>query len=379
MDNSNNWYAELFKIKDFRSEVIRIYNTEIKNILYSINIQTDANMGQSAKMNNIVWDTLGKISQFGRLNKATYEEECNYLKSWIENRVDYLDSRYSEDSDIYNIRYRTHVQDYGWEDYDSIDGELSGTEGESKRLEAIRIDFDTFNSQLFNDIKVKYQVHVQDLGWMDWKNEGELAGTIGEAKRIEAIRIKLDDIEGYSIKYRVHVQDMGWQNWKKNGELAGTEGQSKRIEAIEIVVEKSNDTENQVNINYSTHIQDKGWSDNKENGQIAGTEGESKRLEAIKINLINNTENIRLIYRTHIQDIGWQDWKENGEVAGTEGEAKRLEAIEIKLENTSNYKVRYRVHVQNIGWQDWKENGEVAGTSGQSLRIEAIQIQLVEE
>jgi N-acetylmuramoyl-L-alanine amidase len=41
-------------------------------------------------------------------------------------------------------------------------------------------------------------------------------------------------INGLNILYRVHIQDIGWTEWKKNGETAGTTGQSKRIEAIEI-------------------------------------------------------------------------------------------------------------------------------------------------
>ena len=41
------------------------------------------------------------------------------------------------DADL-GIRYRTHVQTYGWQKY-VRDGQLSGTSGESKRLEGIRI------------------------------------------------------------------------------------------------------------------------------------------------------------------------------------------------------------------------------------------------
>lgn len=41
-------------------------------------------------------------------------------------------------------------------------------------------------------------------------------------------------VNGLNILYRVHVQDIGWTEWKKNGETAGTTGQGKRIEAIEI-------------------------------------------------------------------------------------------------------------------------------------------------
>ena len=56
---------------------------------------------------------------------------------------------------------------------------------------------------------------------------------------MEAIRIRLpSQSDKYSILYRVHVQDIGWQDWKKDGEVAGTTGQAKRIEAIQIKIQK---------------------------------------------------------------------------------------------------------------------------------------------
>ncbi len=54
---------------------------------------------------------------------------------------------------------------------------------------------------------------------------------------MEAIIINLDN-SSYNIKYRVHVQDYGWMDWVTNGQVAGTTGQSKRVEAIQIIVEK---------------------------------------------------------------------------------------------------------------------------------------------
>ena len=61
-----------------------------------------------------------------------------------------------------------------------------------------------------------------------------MAGTTGRSKPIEAIQIKQEvPIKGYKLKYRVHIRDIGWQEWKSEGEVAGTTGQSKPIEAIE--------------------------------------------------------------------------------------------------------------------------------------------------
>ena len=267
-----------------------------------------------------------------------------------------------------SICYTTHIQDIGWQNQVK-DGEMAGTEGQAKRLEAIKITLKDLSG-----VKIKYQTHIQDIGWQDWKYDGTLAGTEGQSKRLEAIRIELEENDKYSIMYRVHIQDIGWQDWRYDGEKAGTEGQSKRLEAIQIkIVEK----QTSISANYSVHVQDIGWQNWKAEEKIAGTEGQSKRLEAIKIELLTNIKNLKLKYRVHIQDIGWQDWKDSEEMAGTEGQSKRLEAIQIKLENTQDYSIEYRVHVQDIGWQDWVKDGKTSGTEGQSKRLEAIQIRII--
>lgn len=267
-----------------------------------------------------------------------------------------------------SICYTTHIQDIGWQNQVK-DGEMAGTEGQAKRLEAIKITLKDLSG-----VKIKYQTHIQDIGWQDWKYDGTLAGTEGQSKRLEAIRIELEESDKYSIMYRVHIQDIGWQDWRYDGEKAGTEGQSKRLEAIQIkIVEK----QTSISVNYSVHVQDIGWQNWKAEEKIAGTEGQSKRLEAIKIELLTNIKNLKLKYRVHIQDIGWQDWKDSEEMAGTEGQSKRLEAIQIKLENTQDYSIEYGVHVRDIGWQDWVKDGEISGTEGQSKRLEAIQIRII--
>jgi len=267
-----------------------------------------------------------------------------------------------------SISYTTHIQDIGWQNQVK-DGEMAGTEGQAKRLEAIKITLKDLSG-----VKIKYQTHIQDIGWQDWKYDGTLAGTEGQSKRLEAIKIELEESDKYSIMYRVHIQDIGWQDWRYDGEKAGTEGQSKRLEAIQIkIVEK----QTSISVNYSVHVQDIGWQNWKAEEKIAGTEGQSKRLEAIKIELLTNIKNLKLKYRVHIQDIGWQDWKDSEEMAGTEGQSKRLETIQIKLENTQDYSIEYRVHVQDIGWQDWVKDGKTSGTEGQSKRLEAIQIRII--
>ncbi len=69
-----------------------------------------------------------------------------------------------------------------------------------------------------------------------------MSGTSGEAKRLEAIRINLtgEMAAHYDVYYRVHAQTYGWLNWAKNGEAAGTAGLAKRLEGIQIVLVPKN-------------------------------------------------------------------------------------------------------------------------------------------
>ena len=282
------------------------------------------------------------------------------------------------------VIYQTHVQDYGWQDWRS-DGAMSGTSGESKRLEGIRIEL---SNQDYSG-GVEYQTHVQDYGWQGFQSNGAIAGTTGECKRLEAIQIRLtgDMAEHYDIYYRVHAQEFGWLAWTKNGKSAGTSGFSYRLEAIEIRLLPKGDpapgntygSYKQPALQYTTHVQDYGWQAAASDDQISGTSGEGKRLEGIKIQLVNQKYDGSIEYQTHVQDYGWQDWRSDGEMAGTSGESKRLEAIHIRLTGdiANYYDIYYRVHVQTIGWQDWVKNGETAGTEGHSYRLEAIEIKLV--
>ena len=69
-----------------------------------------------------------------------------------------------------------------------------------------------------------------------------MSGTSGQAKRLEAIRISLygEMAEHYDIYYRVHAQSYGWLGWTRNGAAAGTAGYAKRLEAIQIVLVQKN-------------------------------------------------------------------------------------------------------------------------------------------
>ena len=139
-----------------------------------------------------------------------------------------------------NIAYRTHVQSIGWQGW-KYNGVMSGTSGKAKRLEGINIKL---TNKPYSG-SIVYTTHVQSIGWQGnennvntWFRDGQMAGTSGCAKRLEAIRIALtgEMAEHYDVYYRVHAQTYGWLAWTKNGEAAGTAGLSKRLEGIQIVL-----------------------------------------------------------------------------------------------------------------------------------------------
>ena len=270
------------------------------------------------------------------------------------------------------VKYSSHIQDHGWEKkYSKIDGETSGALGEEKRLEAIQISLGT-SQEIPEGASIEYQVHVQNYGWMDWKNNGEVAGTEGENRRIEAIRINLKNFEGYSVEYRVYVQDTGWQKWKSDGEVAGTEGEEKRAEAIQIRVVKKENKIVEPSVNYQVYVQDTGWQEKSQEDEIAGITGQSKKIENLKIELLGVGKEGSIKYRTYVQN-DWQEWKNSSEESGSIGQS--IKGIQIELENLDSYSVEYRVHISGFGWQKWRKDGEVAGTT--ESNIEAIQIRIV--
>lgn len=122
-----------------------------------------------------------------------------------------------------NFKYRSHLQDIGWQEW-KINGETSGTTGESRRLEAIEIDA---------PFEIEASAHIEDIGWINYGkiNKDSIIGTIGESKRLECLRLK------GNFKYRVHIESSGWSAWTNADGICtlGSVGQSLRIEAIEMV------------------------------------------------------------------------------------------------------------------------------------------------
>ncbi|MFD1902751.1 hypothetical protein GQR36_26690 [Enterococcus termitis] len=49
-----------------------------------------------------------------------------------------------------------------------------------KRVEALKIQL---TGNIKNKYDILYRVHGQDYGWQNWKRNGELAGTTGQKKK----------------------------------------------------------------------------------------------------------------------------------------------------------------------------------------------------
>ena len=271
------------------------------------------------------------------------------------------------------VTYTTHVQSIGWQST-VRNGDLAGTVGDGKRLEAIKINLE--NAPYSGGIE--YRTHVQTYGWQGWVENGALSGTSGQAKRLEAIQIRLtgEMAKHYDVYYRIQVQSFGWLGWAKNGEYSGSAGYAKRLESIQIVLVEKGKTIDRTTLNkqanitsstkvsdstpyvakapsveYQTHVQSIGWQGLKINGEMSGTSGMAKRLEGIKINLSKPPYEGGIRYKTHVQSYGWQGWSYDGSISGTSGQSKRLEAIAIELtgEMAEHYDIYYRVHAQSYG------------------------------
>ena len=133
--------------------------------------------------------------------------------------------------------YRSHCQTVGLL-APVHDGQVSGTVGCSKRMEGLYIDLRTIRNT-YPNAKLSGDFHIQNKGWVHYDNiePDTLLGTKGESKRLEAFKLNLTGVSGKTLYYEAHVQNIGWQGKKKAGETAGTTGKSYRIEAVRLWLE----------------------------------------------------------------------------------------------------------------------------------------------
>lgn len=197
-----------------------------------------------------------------------------------------------EISEYYDVYYRVHCENFGWLDW-AKNGETSGSTGYGYRLEAIQIRLikkgDSAPGSTIAPCKqayLSYQTHVENIGWQEMMNDGEISGTSGQSLRLEGIKISLQDqIYSGNIEYCTHVENIGWQEYRKNGEMSGTSGRSLRLEAIKIRL--TGKMAEKYDIYYRVHSQNIGWMGWAKNGQSSGTSGYGYRLEAIQICLVD--------------------------------------------------------------------------------------------
>lgn len=161
----------------------------------------------------------------------------------------------SADTTTLPVLSRGHIQDLG--DYPA-DGSwvaspnLIGTVGQSKRIEGFELKA---SDSLPADIELRYNVHVQNRGWLydendptTWAKTGDYAGTRGDGLRIEAIKIILLNAAGnkatdFHVRYQGHVENVGnlpadSLKWYLDGEQLGTVGSSLRLEALKLEIVK---------------------------------------------------------------------------------------------------------------------------------------------
>ena len=118
------------------------------------------------------------------------------------------------------VWYSAHVQDAGWLD-PVYDGEVAGTTGQARRLEALS----------FTDPSIVAQGHVQNLGWMP--ESDTQVGTTGRSLRLEAVQLSARH-EGWEVICQAHVQNLGWLPQVGDGQTCGTTGRSLRLEAVRV-------------------------------------------------------------------------------------------------------------------------------------------------
>lgn len=273
-----------------------------------------------------------------------------------------IDESISGVEDDVGVSYQTHIQNIGWQNF-VFDGNTSGTEGQSLRLESLKIELtgDTDN------INIQYAAHIENIGWEDYVNEGEYAGTEGQGLRLESVRIKLTGIDAgkYDVYYRTHVQNVGWMGWAKNGQESGSTGYAYRLEGLQIqVVKKGSNPQFKdatftgiVNtLKYSALMDDSWVPEVTTTGRECGKIEQDSKMTSLKI--ASKQDNLGVEYSTFNGD-SWTPWASDG--AETEKQDKIVGlAVRLTGEDASKYEVFYQVYVKGKGWQPWTEDSEVS-------------------
>lgn len=171
-----------------------------------------------AKRNN-----LGKLVKGQNLTWHSMFTATTCPGPYLLSKIDYIVQEANKINNSGKIKYRSHIGNVGWQEWKK-DGELSGTTGQAKKLEAIQIDFSK---------EVEAKAHIENIGWKDYGKitKDTVIGTTGKNLKLECLCLKGD------FKYRVHLGNIGWTCWTDADGVCtlGSVGQNLRIEAIEII------------------------------------------------------------------------------------------------------------------------------------------------
>ena len=291
----------------------------------------------------------------------------------------------------------SHVGMVGWQP-EVRDEMMSGTTGQSRRIEAIKASLHNTTGLPGN---IQYSSHVSYVGWQDWKQAGDVSGTTGQFRSIEAIRFLLTGklATTYDIWYRGYSQYVGWMGWAKNGQPAGSTGAYRQLEALEVrLVPKHtlslpggafyNPTNTAVpdlyQLSYAAHVGYIGWMPDVSHPIMAGTTSKSRYLEAIRLGkAVSLRDGSPITIQCEAKTAS--QWLPSvtlspSQPCGTTGQSKALEALKLSLSPTdaARYDIYYNTHLSWVGWQGWKKNGEVAGDRPSS-HVEAVMIKLIEK
>lgn len=296
-----------------------------------------------------------------------------------DGQVDMSDDK-SESAPV--LTYQAHVQDYGWMTSVSA-GELAGTTGKSKRMEALKLSVkDAEGNEISDALSIK--AHVSNIGWMDPVGNDAIVGTVGQSRQLEAIAIQLSTelSQNYSVWYRVHSSNFGWLDWTCDGANAGTEGYGYSVEAVEIVILANdvaapggtdvpfkNKADESAVVTYSTHVSNVGWMSAVSDGATAGVPG-AEHVESLEAGITWFGGSAGVQVRSHVQDQGWGSWSFGR--TGTTGLSRRIEALQMRLtgDAANVYDLWYRVYpARDNAWLGWASNGAAAGTVGMSSGV----------
>ena len=206
------------------------------------NLENENNISENEKQNNTENSVEKDVNKNEIIDNNIEKKDDNEVENKKDendklDNNDYNDEKLpdEEESKNENLDKKENVD----EKKDEVNENKKDNNANQNSIENSNISVENAESNIAKSIQLNsdmsYQVHIQDIGWQNSKQKGETAGTEGQAKRLEAIKIYSNIID---LKYQVHIQDIGWQNWRSKGEIAGTEGQSKRIEAIKIKIVK---------------------------------------------------------------------------------------------------------------------------------------------